>query len=419
MKLVIDMSALSVDKRKMVMDYLFDNGVSYAWHDAPVNWVLPNPQLDIYAEVAKEVNSLPTAPLKNWGTRERFVGKHPALAAPYISSIPPGVFDDLIEGVCRGAEQAGIPRRLLGFEHGTKEPKPNPFLVQRALRAYGEGKREWLIAKALREARGLELMTEDDFRAQYMCEFKPDPKAWIPHYGGPCPVNHDEVEVELRGDHRVGKDVETRSVKRRGMPESFIWQWGRPTDPTSRNDVLNWRLALPKENTQEWADAEARRQQGLEPKPTTSARYSMTQIDELLKSEWVEKSGGLVWAYCPRNGVDRCTLAISRITGSGHVWLEKEYQGPEARDQAHKFLQGLEPKRYPFRNEVAQLCFGTRTKHRWAPTRPLLSYKSPNGKEAPILECVHCGVRIYGPYEELPLHLRNEDDPSVNMHHQD
>lgn len=390
MKLVIDMSALSVDKRKMVVDYLQDNEV-------PITWAgNVNPQMDIYAEVAKELNSLPTAPLKNWGTPDRFVGKHPALAAPYTSSIPPEVFDDFIEAVCQGAEQAGIPRRLLGFDLAEGRDRT------------ATAEEEAYLVELLR--RSPKFMTEEDFREQYMCDFKPDPKAWIPHHGGPCPVSHDEVEVELRGDHRPGKDVETRSVKRRGMPESFIWQWGRLQDPTSRNDVLNWRPALPKaptpcrecdhlllhfpscpvmRNTQEWADAEVRRQEGLEPQVKT--------VREDL----------IAWL------VQQCNLTLEELASGSNaelVALGKKYRRTPGQWLKLADTPALHREAHVFRrsNEVSQFCFGSAMKHRWTPTEFMHLSEA-----RPILRCVHCNVRIYGPYNELPAHLRNEDDPAA------
>lgn len=50
-----------------------------------------------------------------------------------------------------------------------------------------------------------------------------------PHYGGPCPVSHEEVEVVLRSGE-----------VRRGMPEGFVWGWSAPDRLHSSNDVLQW-----------------------------------------------------------------------------------------------------------------------------------------------------------------------------------
>lgn len=50
-----------------------------------------------------------------------------------------------------------------------------------------------------------------------------------PHQGGPCPVNHEEVEVVCRNGQ-----------VRRGMPESFRWSWGAPCYDPCEFDVLQW-----------------------------------------------------------------------------------------------------------------------------------------------------------------------------------
>lgn len=59
---------------------------------------------------------------------------------------------------------------------------------------------------------------------------QPDP--WTQHDGGPCPVRHEEVEVQTRG---------SVTGPRRCWPESVNWHWGRPGSPTTPIDVLRWR----------------------------------------------------------------------------------------------------------------------------------------------------------------------------------
>ena len=65
----------------------------------------------------------------------------------------------------------------------------------------------------------------------------------------------------------------------------------------------------------------------------------------------------------------------------------------------------------PRRGEVPVTCAGANTKHYWRTTDKKVRQWNV-ASELPLLECTRCKALIYGPYEDLPVHLKNEDDPA-------
>lgn len=275
MKIVIDATAIKMRTatREALLDYLADNGISWAWQQE----ALPTPTLECltldpsrlnpadlerfraafanpvascfstatgadldalvarsgYIEPRKEgetdevfrqralhTHNIDVKPMRHVA---RSIGFDPALCAPYGTSrygkeAPRDIYTAT-------AEQVLAQSKPYNYQHC-------PFCNTLAEYTHRDG---LPVCKCpVKTCKGHERWLEYG-------DFADLPEAWKPHYGGPCPVRHDEVEVELRGDFKPGADLETRSVKRRGMPEAFNWHWGRPGTPTTRIDVLNWR----------------------------------------------------------------------------------------------------------------------------------------------------------------------------------
>lgn len=157
---------------------------------------------------------------------------------------------------------------------------------------------------------------------------------------------------------------------------------------------------------------------GVERAPNQPCHYYRDRIWLVAKTQGTR----MQWAHAERLRQQGLEVSVTRTKGE---WPKIDVEGILAdMEDARRTMMGPEyfrqqymctPVPGPHRpNEVAQLCHGTATKHRWAPTQ--FTHLS---EARPILECVHCHVRIYGPYDALPLHLLNEDDPRLNMHHPD
>lgn len=270
MKLVIDMSALDVEKRKMVVDYLQDNEV-------PITW----------AEHINKIQDIARLPFTGWDL---------AMSAPY--------------GGSRYTKERAVDIYKATAEQILTQERNSMFNIAR-------------------EAKGLQLLTTEEFEAQYTTTGRIR-RDHVELQNLPAPSGAPGLKIASGCElDYYGKKLD--APRRRGEPDYDFRQ--------RLVDIDRMRTA------QEWADAEARRRAGLFP--------------QLTREEYYHKKPA----------------------------------------------------------EVEQMCFGTATKHRWAPTQ--YAHQGPDGVQRPILECVHCYARIYGPYDELPLHLLNEDDPRVNTHHPD
>lgn len=374
MKLVIDMSALSVDKRKMVVDYLQDNEVPITWgaHASPVDGcVCPGcvRQRDIYADVAKQINSLPMVPL-GVSTSERVIRMDPAMCVSYSAAKADRIEAELAERF------RSNPQRMMviddpWLEHGTSEQPPKPFL------------------QLTRQVHKPKTDT-------------PPPELGLPYIG---------YDVMGRQEVRYSQEwADAEARREQGLEPKRPMRWAAAAifTPNEVRKALIARLVLNCSETLE-------KLQGY----TNSALVSLGKHYRLSPGAWLELTDepkpakrtattricpfcGNMPEYTHRNGVPVCKCTTKGCAGNDR-WLGYEefeelnvtLNTPALRLTWHQFHKP---------NMVNPCCQVSRKKHHWEQTE--FTHLS---EARPILRCVHCNIRIYGPYNELPPELKNED----------